>query len=90
MTSDSKLVSNVVIDKYKGLESLVDAGEGTGTMSMAISKSFAQLVCIVIDLPHVVDGLQGNESLKYVGGDMFEAFPPVVCGDRADPYVRKG
>jgi hypothetical protein len=30
----------------------------------------------VFDLPHVVDGLQGSENLKYVGGDMFEAIPP--------------
>lgn len=32
--------------------------------------------CIVLDLPHVVAGLQGAENLKYVGGDMFEAIPP--------------
>ncbi|KAI9082952.1 hypothetical protein K1719_035095 [Acacia pycnantha] len=29
-----------------------------------------------IDLPHVVDGLQGSGNLKFVGGDMFEAIPP--------------
>ncbi|XP_061342731.1 probable O-methyltransferase 3 [Gastrolobium bilobum] len=80
MASDARLISSVVIEKCKGvfmgLESLVDVGGGTGTMAKAIAKSFPQLECIVFDLPHVVDGLQGNDNLKYVGGDMFEAIPP--------------
>ena len=80
MTSDSRLVSSVVVEKckgvFKGLESLVDVGGGTGTMAKAIAKSFPQLECIVFDLPHVVAGLQRSANLKYVGGDMFEAIPP--------------
>ncbi|XP_061338838.1 probable O-methyltransferase 3 [Gastrolobium bilobum] len=80
MASDARLLSNVVIEKCKGvfmgLESLVDVGGGTGTMAKAIAKSFPQLECIVFDLPRVVDGLQGCGNLKYVGGDMFEAIPP--------------
>ncbi|XP_020223920.1 probable O-methyltransferase 3 [Cajanus cajan] len=79
MTYDTQLISSVVIEKckgvFEGLESLVDVGGGTGTMAKAIAKSFPQLKCIVLDLPHVVDGLQGTENIKYVEGDMFEAIP---------------
>ncbi|OIW22015.1 hypothetical protein TanjilG_29204 [Lupinus angustifolius] len=81
MESDSRLVSSVIIEKcegvFKGLESMIDVGGGTGTMAKAIAKSFPQLECIVFDLPHVVAGLEGSyENLKYVGGNMFEAIPP--------------
>nr|AKW47170.1 O-methyltransferase [Pueraria montana var. lobata] len=80
MASDTELVANVVIERckgvFKGLESVVDVGGGTGTMAKAIAKSFPQLECTVFDLPHVVATLQGSENLKYVGGDMFESIPP--------------
>ncbi|XP_020215277.1 trans-resveratrol di-O-methyltransferase [Cajanus cajan] len=80
MASDTQLVSSVMIEKckgvFKGLKSLVDVGGGTGTMAKTIAKSFPQLECIVFDLPHVVNNLQGAENLKYFGGDMFEGIPP--------------
>ncbi|KAK7405015.1 hypothetical protein VNO78_06146 [Psophocarpus tetragonolobus] len=80
MASDAELVANVVIERckgvFKGLESLVDVGGGTGTMAKAIANSFPQLECTVFDLPHVVANLQEGENLKYVGGDMFESIPP--------------
>lgn len=63
-------------EMFNELESLVDVGGGTGTMAKAFAKSFPQMECIVFDLPHVVDGLQGSENLNYVGGDMFEKIPP--------------
>jgi len=79
MAMDSRLVSTVVIEKYKrlleGTESLVDVGGGTGTMAKVIVDSFPQLKCIVFDLPHVVAGLEETQNIKYVGGDMFEAIP---------------
>ncbi|KAL1363105.1 hypothetical protein AAHE18_03G127100 [Arachis hypogaea] len=82
MTSDSRLIASVVIEKckdtFEGLESLVDVGGGNGTMAKAIAKSFPNVECIVFDLPHVVAGFQGssdNKNMKYVGGDMFEAIP---------------
>ncbi|KAL5102267.1 hypothetical protein RYX36_006594 [Vicia faba] len=79
MASDARLVSNLLIenckDVFNGLESLVDVGGGTGTMAKALAKSFPQLECIVFDLPHVVDGLQGSHNLNYVGGDMFQEIP---------------
>ncbi|KAI5434988.1 putative O-methyltransferase 3 [Lathyrus oleraceus] len=79
MASDARLVSDLLIDKCKGvfdgLESLVDVAGGTGTMAKTLSKSFPQMECIVFDLPHVVDGLQGSHNLSYVGGDMFQEIP---------------
>ncbi|KAL2328154.1 hypothetical protein Fmac_021581 [Flemingia macrophylla] len=80
MASDTELIANVVTEKckgvFKGLESLVDVGGGTGTMAKAIAESLPQLKCTVFDLPHVVSSLQGSANLKYVGGDMFESIPP--------------
>ncbi|KAB1209855.1 Trans-resveratrol di-O-methyltransferase [Morella rubra] len=80
MASDTRLVISVVIDKcsdvLEGLESLVDVGGSSGTMTKAITDAFPNIECTVLDLPHVVAGLQDNANLKYVGGDMFEAVPP--------------
>ncbi|KAF7822947.1 putative O-methyltransferase 3 [Senna tora] len=80
MLSDSRLVSRVVIEKckwaFEGLESVVDAGGGIGTLAKAIAQCFPNLECTVLDLPHVVAGLQGTTNLKFVEGDMFQAIPP--------------
>ncbi|KAK1568277.1 hypothetical protein Q3G72_022528 [Acer saccharum] len=80
MASDARLATSVVIHKckdvFKGLETLVDVGGGTGTVSKAIAKAFPNLECIDFDLPHVVANLKDDGNLKYVGGDMFEAIPP--------------
>ncbi|XVF39438.1 hypothetical protein PTKIN_Ptkin01aG0034700 [Pterospermum kingtungense] len=80
MASDCRLVASVVLTKCKGvferLKSLVDVGGGTGTMIKVLAKAFPQMDCIVFDLPHVVDGLQGSENLKYLGGTMFDKLPP--------------
>jgi len=80
MANDTRLVSDLLVEKCKGVfnevESLVDVGGGTGTMAKTLAKSFPQMECIVFDLPHVVDGLQGSEKLRYVGGDMFKEIPP--------------
>ncbi|KAJ7981528.1 O-methyltransferase [Quillaja saponaria] len=81
MASDAQLISRMMIngkgkEVFEGLETLVDVGGGTGTLAKAIAHTFAQLECIVFDLPHVVAGLQGSMNLKFVGGDMFETIPP--------------
>ncbi|GAV75962.1 Methyltransf_2 domain-containing protein/Dimerisation domain-containing protein [Cephalotus follicularis] len=80
MASDARLVSGVLMHKckgvFKGLESLVDVGGGTGTMAKAIAMAFPNIDCTVFDLPHVVADLKSGENLKYVGGDMFEKVPP--------------
>ncbi|MED6116378.1 hypothetical protein PIB30_099772 [Stylosanthes scabra] len=80
MASDAGLVSKLLLDDkckgvFEGLESLVDVGGGTGTLAKAIVKSFPRLECTVLDLPHVVAGLEGSDNLKYIAGDMFEVIP---------------
>ncbi|XAR72583.1 Trans-resveratrol di-O-methyltransferase [Bertholletia excelsa] len=85
--SDSRLVTSVVIKDCKGcfekLNSLVDVGGGTGTVAKSIADAYPHLKCTVLDLPHVVTGLEGSKNLNYVGGDMFEAIP------RADAILLK-
>ncbi|XP_058005407.1 trans-resveratrol di-O-methyltransferase-like [Hevea brasiliensis] len=85
MASDARLVMSVVINEckgiskgvFEGLKSLVDVGGETGIVAKAIAQAFPHLDCFVIDLPHVVAGLQGTDNLKYVRGDMFDGVLPV-------------
>ncbi|XP_030544007.2 trans-resveratrol di-O-methyltransferase-like [Rhodamnia argentea] len=80
MACDSSLMAKVVVDTcggvFEGLSSVVDVGGGTGTMAKAITEAFPHLECTVFDQPHVVEGLVGSGSLKFVGGDMFVEIPP--------------
>nr|GMC76870.1 trans-resveratrol di-O-methyltransferase-like [Ipomoea batatas] len=61
---------------FEGLDSLVDVGGGTGMAARAIADEFPDMKCTVLDLPHVVAGLEGTKNLTYVVGNMFEAIPP--------------
>lgn len=82
MASDARLVSSLIIGNnnnkkvFEGLSSLVDVGGGTGNLSKDIAKTFPEMKCTVMDLPHVVQGLKGTKNLSYVGGDMFQSIPP--------------
>ncbi|KAL6330121.1 hypothetical protein AAG906_040041 [Vitis piasezkii] len=60
MASDARLLTSVLLKEGKG----------------AIANAFPHLNCTVLDLPHVVAGLQGSKNLNYFAGDMFEAIPP--------------
>ncbi|KAL2466559.1 O-methyltransferase family protein [Abeliophyllum distichum] len=79
MANDSRLVSSVLVRDckhvFEGLKSMVDVAGGTGNVAKAIAEAFPSLKCIVLDLPHVVDGLVGTQNLSYVVGDMFESIP---------------
>ncbi|KAF3617917.1 Trans-resveratrol di-O-methyltransferase [Capsicum annuum] len=81
MASDSLLIISVMIEHckgdFEGLKSLVDVGGGTGTMAKVISNEFPELKCYVLDLPRVVEGLEGSNNLSYVEGDMFKSVPCV-------------
>nr|UVW45067.1 chavicol menthyltransferase [Agastache rugosa] len=80
MCSDSRLVAGVLVRDckhvFEGVQSLVDVGGGTGTMAKAIASALPGIKCFVLDLPHVVAGLESTDKLSYVGGDMFETIPP--------------
>lgn len=60
---------------FEGVESMVDVGGGTGNIAKAVADAFPETKCTVLDLPHVVAGLEGAGNLNYVGGNMFEAIP---------------
>ncbi|PHT53535.1 8-hydroxyquercetin 8-O-methyltransferase [Capsicum baccatum] len=79
MASDARLVMSVLTKSgkgvFKGLKSLVDVGGGTGTVARAIADAFPQINCTVLDLPHVIEGLEGCKNLSFVGGDMFKSIP---------------
>ncbi|XP_055828722.1 trans-resveratrol di-O-methyltransferase-like [Solanum dulcamara] len=79
MASDARLVASVLIKNVKGifegLKSLVDVGGGTGSVAKAIAEAFPQINCTVLDLPHVIEGLEGSKNLSFVGGDMFKSVP---------------
>ncbi|KAL7219310.1 hypothetical protein ACSBR2_012394 [Camellia fascicularis] len=79
MASDARLVTKLLVKDFKrgfeGLHSLVDVRGGTGIVAKAIADAFPNLKCTMLDLPHVVSGLQGTDKLNYVGGDMFQAIP---------------
>ncbi|KVG04787.1 Caffeate O-methyltransferase (COMT) family [Cynara cardunculus var. scolymus] len=100
MASDAILVTDAILKHcrgaFEGLNSIVDVGGGTGTVAQAIAKAFPRLNCISFDLPHVVNGMEGSNNLRYVGGDMFEAIPKAdavfvkwILHDWSDEECRK-
>nr|GMC72770.1 trans-resveratrol di-O-methyltransferase-like [Ipomoea batatas] len=70
------LVKKYCREVFEGLDSLVDVGGGTGLVARAFADEFPDMKCTVLDLPHVVAGLEGTKNLVYVGGNMFEVIPP--------------
>ncbi|KAH6775378.1 hypothetical protein C2S52_012939 [Perilla frutescens var. hirtella] len=79
MACDAGFVTSVLTTQCRGvfqdLKLMVDVGGGTGATAKGIAAAFPGLKCIVMDLPHVVAGLEGSENLSYVGGDMFDSIP---------------
>ncbi|CAL1410286.1 unnamed protein product [Linum trigynum] len=82
MAEDSGMMNLVVGDccgaVFRGVESLVDVGGGTGTFARIIVKAFPGIRCQVLDLPQVIGRLAaGNSSgkLEFVEGDMFQCVP---------------
>ncbi|KAL3645434.1 hypothetical protein CASFOL_010614 [Castilleja foliolosa] len=87
MACDTQLTTSVIVGEcqhvFEGLESMVDIAGGTGTMAKAIVDAFPGMKCSVLELKHVVAGLEGTENLRFVEGDMFEYIP------RADAVFMK-
>ncbi|KAK6120714.1 hypothetical protein DH2020_045548 [Rehmannia glutinosa] len=79
MASDARFVVSVLIKEckqvFEGLKSMVDVGGGTGLVAKGIADAFPDMKCVVLELPHVVAGLEGDKNLSYAGGDMFESIP---------------
>ncbi|OWM73165.1 hypothetical protein CDL15_Pgr001279 [Punica granatum] len=69
-----------IIDKcrisFELSSSVVDVGGGTGLLARRIADTFTHLEVTVLDLPHVVCGLEGTKTLKFLAGDMFDSIPP--------------
>ncbi|XP_057796254.1 8-hydroxyquercetin 8-O-methyltransferase-like [Salvia miltiorrhiza] len=79
MASDARFVGSILVDKckhvFEGLKTVVDVGGGTGTVAKIVADAFSGLKCVVLELPHVVAGLEGSENLSFVSGDMFDSIP---------------
>ncbi|CAI0407011.1 unnamed protein product [Linum tenue] len=67
---------------FRGVRTLVDVAGGTGVFAAAVAGAFPEMKCVVLDLPHVVEGLAAaaagpghRENLEFVAGDMFERVP---------------
>ncbi|KAF7803387.1 trans-resveratrol di-O-methyltransferase-like [Senna tora] len=78
MGSDSEMMNLVLKDckhVFEGVNLLVDGGGGVGKTARIISNQFPNIKCTVVDLPHVVSGLQDSENVKFLGGDMRQHIP---------------
>ncbi|KAL1561671.1 trans-resveratrol di-O-methyltransferase [Salvia divinorum] len=80
IAAEARFVSSILVREYKhvfeGLKTMVDVAGGTGEVAKALAGAFSGLNCIVLDLPHVVAGMEGSENVMFVSGDMFEFIPP--------------
>ncbi|XP_047947090.1 8-hydroxyquercetin 8-O-methyltransferase-like [Salvia hispanica] len=80
MASDARFVGSILVREckhvFEGLKTMVDVAGGTGEVAKAVAEAFSWLKCVVLDLPHVVAGMEGSENVRFVSGDMFEFIPP--------------
>jgi trans-resveratrol di-O-methyltransferase len=82
MVSGSCLFTDVIVkdgvEIFKGIKSLVDVTDGTGTISKVIADNFFHVKCIIFELPHLASDFPNNEKVKFVTDDMFEYISPTV------------
>jgi len=80
MASDAKFLMDVLLKNcghvFDGARSLVDVGGGTGSVAIAISESFPDIKCSVLDLPQVINGTIEKGVVDFIAGDMFNYIPP--------------
>ncbi|CAA0820021.1 O-methyltransferase family protein [Striga hermonthica] len=96
MACDARLVAGVLTGEcrgvFEGVRSLVDVGGGTGMVAKGIAGAFPEMECVVLDLAHVVEGMEGGPNLKYVSGDMFDRIPhadALLLKEAGDRNLRK-
>ncbi|GER27811.1 O-methyltransferase [Striga asiatica] len=69
MACDARLVARVLSGEcrgvFEGVRSVVDVGGGTGMVAKGIASAFPEMEWIVLDLPHVVEGMEGGPNLEY-------------------------
>nr|QWK65125.1 flavonoid O-methyltransferase 2 [Scutellaria baicalensis] len=79
MSGDARLVTSILgrdcRHVFEGLKSMVDVGGGNGAIAKGLSDAFPGLKCTVLDLPHVVAGMEGSGNLTFIAGDMFQFIP---------------
>ena len=80
LSNDASFIMELIVrdcgEVFRGLRSLVDVGGGTGALARAIADAFPAVKCTVLELPHVVVGLEESARVQFVGGDMFDYVPP--------------
>lgn len=62
-------------DGLSCIGSLVNVGDGTGTVMAEIVKAYPHIQGINFDLPHVAAAALDYDGVAHVGGDMFKAIP---------------
>ncbi|KAH9312135.1 hypothetical protein KI387_027170, partial [Taxus chinensis] len=78
MACNANIVMKAVLSKYqgfRGLNSLVDVGGGTGTAVAEIVKAYPAIKGFNYDLPHVVATAPHLPGVEHIGGDMFKSVP---------------
>ncbi|CAI9088319.1 OLC1v1022622C1 [Oldenlandia corymbosa var. corymbosa] len=80
MACTGKITRNAILsglekDAFKGLESVVDVGGGTGQTIAEIVGNYPQIKGINFDLPHVIATAPEYAGVSHVGGDMFREIP---------------
>lgn len=63
---------------FHGLKTIVDVGGGHGYIANVIAEACPGLKCTVLELPHVIEGLEGNANVSFAGGDMFNSIHAVL------------
>ncbi|PHT82897.1 hypothetical protein T459_11340 [Capsicum annuum] len=79
MEWDARVAISMIINDFpeifKGVNTMVDVGGGDGTTLRLLIKAFPWINRINYDLPHVASVAPHANSVRHVGGDMFNYVP---------------
>lgn len=71
----AEAVAEGAAEVFEGVGTVVDVGGGMGTAARVIRGRFEGIRVLVLDLGHVVEGLEGSDGVEFVVGDMFVDVP---------------